>query len=216
MRATRDFRIVNYAANEQSWSLTSSVPWLKVEPAQGKLGGVDLYAVAAREQSETQTQEFRRQNQAHVDTIYDTEYQRFTRLNRILHIIMIVSFLSLALTGMTLKFSYTGWAAFLSHLFGGFESAGYIHRFAAVAMFGIFVTHLVDLFRRVRREYGGLWKMLLVILAACYLAVEAEGELQEDFRGRAIGAGASARAGSSRLRAFSRARRRLPTGGGAT
>ncbi len=88
------------------------------------------------------------------------EYQRFTRLNRILHIIMIVSFLSLALTGMTLKFSYTGWAAFLSHLFGGFESAGYIHRFAAVAMFGIFVTHLVDLFRRVRREYGGLWKML--------------------------------------------------------
>jgi len=34
--------------------------------------------------------------------------QRFTRLNRLLHIAMIVSFLSLALTGMTLKFSYTG------------------------------------------------------------------------------------------------------------
>ena len=88
------------------------------------------------------------------------EYQRFTRLNRILHIIMIVSFMSLALTGMTLKFSYTGWASFLSRLFGGFESAGYIHRLAAVAMFGIFVAHIVDLLRRVRRESGSLWKML--------------------------------------------------------
>ena len=88
------------------------------------------------------------------------EYQRFTRLNRILHIVMIVSFMSLALTGMTLKFSYTGWASFLSRLFGGFESAGYIHRFAAVVMFGIFVAHIVDLLRRVRRESGGLWKML--------------------------------------------------------
>jgi len=88
------------------------------------------------------------------------EYQRFTRLNRILHIVMIVSFMSLALTGMTLKFSYTGWASFLSRLFGGFESAGYVHRLAAVVMFGIFATHLVDLFRRVRRESGGLWKML--------------------------------------------------------
>jgi cytochrome b subunit of formate dehydrogenase len=88
------------------------------------------------------------------------EYLRFTRLNRTLHVVMIVSFMSPAPTGMTLKFSYTGWAAFLSHLFGGFETAGYIHRVAAVAMVGVFVTHLVDLYRRKRREYGS-WKALL-------------------------------------------------------
>ena len=41
-------------------------------------------------------------------------FERFTRLNRVLHIVMIVSFLSLALTGMTLKFSYTGWARFMA------------------------------------------------------------------------------------------------------
>ena len=85
---------------------------------------------------------------------------RFSRLNRILHIIMIISFMSLALTGMTLKFSYTGWAAFLSHLFGGYESAGYIHRVAAVFMVGIFVTHIVDLTRRKRREFK-TWRALL-------------------------------------------------------
>jgi cytochrome b subunit of formate dehydrogenase len=77
---------------------------------------------------------------------------RFTRLNRLLHIGMIVSFITLALTGMTLKFSYTGWAAILSRFFGGFESAGYLHRAAAVIMFGVFLAHLVDLVRMKRRE----------------------------------------------------------------
>ena len=87
-------------------------------------------------------------------------FERFTRLNRTLHIVMIVSFLSLALTGMTLKFSYTGWARFLSHLFGGFETAGYVHRFAAVLMIITFATHVVDLVRRKSREYGS-WRALL-------------------------------------------------------
>ncbi len=88
------------------------------------------------------------------------QYLRFSRLNRILHVIMIVSFMSLALTGMTLKFSYTGWAAILSHLFGGFESAGYIHRVAAVFMIGIFIAHIVDLARR-RKQAAQSWKAFL-------------------------------------------------------
>lgn len=86
--------------------------------------------------------------------------QRFTRLNRILHILMIVSFLTLALTGMTLKFSYTEWAVLLSKFFGGFESAGYLHRFAATIMIGVFITHLIDLFKLKRKEFGS-WKKLL-------------------------------------------------------
>ncbi len=89
------------------------------------------------------------------------QYLRFSRLNRILHIIMIVSFMSLALTGMTLKFSYTGWAAILSRLLGGYESAGYIHRVAAVAMMGVFFAHLWDLTRKKRHEAGG-WKNLIL------------------------------------------------------
>ena len=88
------------------------------------------------------------------------QYRRFTRLQRIQHIVMIVSFMSLALTGMSLKFSYTGWARVMSKLFGGFESAGYVHRVAAVLMIGMFVSHLVDLTRRKSREFGS-WKALL-------------------------------------------------------
>ena len=89
------------------------------------------------------------------------EYLRFSRLNRMLHVIMIVSFMSLALTGMTLKFSYTTWAVFLSHLLGGFETAGYIHRVAAVLMLGVFITHVVNLVQRKRHEFG-TWKSMLL------------------------------------------------------
>jgi cytochrome b subunit of formate dehydrogenase len=88
------------------------------------------------------------------------EFLRFSRLDRTLHILMIVSFMSLALTGMTLKFSYTRWAAIVSHGLGGYESAGYIHRMAALLMIGIFVTHLVDLWRR-KQQVWGSWRALL-------------------------------------------------------
>lgn len=88
------------------------------------------------------------------------QFQRFTRLNRVLHILMIVSFLTLALTGMTLKFSYTGWAVILSHLLGGFQSAGYIHRFAAVIMVSVFTTHIVNLIKTKKRENLSLMKFI--------------------------------------------------------
>ena len=91
----------------------------------------------------------------------EKQFLRFSRLNRFLHVTMILCFLSLALTGMTLKFSYTGWAVFLSHLFGGFESAGYIHRVAAFFMLTIFVVHVADLVRRKRKEFG-TWRSLLL------------------------------------------------------
>ena len=104
--------------------------------------------------------QMRRQNGRAPAAPQAAEYLRFTRLNRIQHAVMIVSFMSLALTGLTLKFSYTAWASTLSHLLGGFESAGYIHRVAASLMVGVFISHLVDLVRRKRREYGSWRKML--------------------------------------------------------
>lgn len=96
-----------------------------------------------------------------MDHSKEMQYQRFSRLNRILHVLMIVSFLSLALTGMSLKFSYTGWASLLSHIMGGFQFAGYVHRLAATAMIGVFLTHLIDLWRRRSKEFGS-WRALLL------------------------------------------------------
>ena len=90
----------------------------------------------------------------------ELQFVRFTFLNRCLHATMVASFLTLATTGMTLKFSYTKWAGFISHLLGGTEVTGAIHRFAALILVGVFCTHLWDLTRRRKTEFGS-WKTLL-------------------------------------------------------
>jgi cytochrome b subunit of formate dehydrogenase len=92
--------------------------------------------------------------------VKEIQVERFSRLNRVLHVLMIVSFISLALTGMTLKFSYTGWAVFMSQIFGGFEFAGFVHRFAAVIMLSAFIIHIIDLVRLKRKEKKSLKEML--------------------------------------------------------
>lgn len=88
------------------------------------------------------------------------EFVRFSRLHRTLHACMIVSFLTLALTGLSLKFSYTAWAFRLAHILGGFETAGFIHRTAAVVMFTTFTTHIVTLIRDKRRAEA-TWRSIL-------------------------------------------------------
>ena len=50
--------------------------------------------------------------------------------------IMILSFFTVALTGMALKFSYMGWAVVLSRMLGGFDTMGTLHRVGAVALLG--------------------------------------------------------------------------------
>jgi cytochrome b subunit of formate dehydrogenase len=82
--------------------------------------------------------------------------RRFPKLYRNLHIMVIVSFIGLALTGMTLKFSYAPWAAFLSRLLGGFETAGIIHRTCALITFTYFAMHVSDMIRR-KRAGGQSW-----------------------------------------------------------
>jgi cytochrome b subunit of formate dehydrogenase len=88
------------------------------------------------------------------------EFVRFTREERAMHICMVISFLSLALTGLSLKFSYTRWAVFMSHMLGGFQTAGFIHRTAAVIMFATFAMHIRGLFR-LKKEYGSWRKLVL-------------------------------------------------------
>jgi cytochrome b subunit of formate dehydrogenase len=88
------------------------------------------------------------------------EFVRFAHLYRVLHACMIVSFLTLAVTGLSLKFSYTPWAASFSRLLGGFETAGYIHRFAAIVMFSTFTAHVIGLFKQ-KRHNQTTWKAIL-------------------------------------------------------
>jgi cytochrome b subunit of formate dehydrogenase len=85
--------------------------------------------------------------------------RRFSNLNTRLHIIIVVTFLLLALTGLPLKFHHTAWAQLLMNLLGGVDSSRLIHRVAAIGTFGYAAFHLVHIFVRwaIRREHGLFW-----------------------------------------------------------
>jgi cytochrome b subunit of formate dehydrogenase len=87
-------------------------------------------------------------------------YRRFTAWERSMHLVMLLSFFTLALTGMVLKFSYMGWAQFFAGAVGGFATTGVLHRLGAVALIGIFMMHLWDVLKRKRRSGQGWWAFM--------------------------------------------------------
>jgi predicted CXXCH cytochrome family protein len=72
--------------------------------------------------------------------------RRFSMIQRITHLFVIVSFLLLVLTGMTLKFAYMDWAKVAATMLGGVKIAGLLHRFGAIITFGYFGFHVIYLF----------------------------------------------------------------------
>ena len=85
-------------------------------------------------------------------------YFRFNLYHRMLHGMVIVSFLGLALTGLPLKYAQTGWGAWLSHALGGPFTTGYLHRFFAIVTFLYFSLHLGYVVRLIiTRQPGIFW-----------------------------------------------------------
>jgi cytochrome b subunit of formate dehydrogenase len=86
-------------------------------------------------------------------------FTRFSRTDRLMHGFLMFSFLGLALTGLPLLFSHTHWASVLARMLGGVTVAGLLHRFFAVILIGVFVTHIARLLRRVfgEQDYSILW-----------------------------------------------------------
>ncbi len=70
--------------------------------------------------------------------------KRFNAYQRILHIVVAVSFLGAVASGMPLKYAETGWASkFMQVVFGSYQTAGVVHRVCAVVIFGYFFAHIV-------------------------------------------------------------------------
>jgi len=85
--------------------------------------------------------------------------RRFTTTQIWVHVIIVVSFLLLAGTGLPLKFSAAPWAPKLMALWGGPHAAGILHRIAAVVTFGYFGFHVLTVLYRMalKHERGYLW-----------------------------------------------------------
>lgn len=75
--------------------------------------------------------------------------KRFSPVERTLHVIVIVSFMLLAMTGLPLMYPTSVWAPHLIRLFGGVRMAHRIHLANAAITFGYFLFHLLYLAYRV-------------------------------------------------------------------
>ena len=83
-------------------------------------------------------------------------YRRFTASQRVLHVGLMLTFVGCALTGLPLLYAEEPWAATLARIFGGFESAGIIHRICASVMILVFSTHVVLLLSKAIARGGVL------------------------------------------------------------
>jgi len=85
--------------------------------------------------------------------------RRFNGTQIAIHVTIVISFLLLGATGLPLKFAEAAWAPALMKLFGGAQTAGYLHRFAAIVTFGYFAWHLsmVTYDLLVKKERGFFW-----------------------------------------------------------
>jgi cytochrome b subunit of formate dehydrogenase len=75
----------------------------------------------------------------------DEWFTRFVPFERLLHFMVVTSFLTLVITGMPLKFYYTDWAKFIFNVIGGPDTARALHRLGAIVTFIYFALHLGSL-----------------------------------------------------------------------
>ncbi|MDH3577584.1 MAG: hypothetical protein OEO71_07155 [Gammaproteobacteria bacterium] len=85
--------------------------------------------------------------------------RRFRRKDMRMHVVIITTFMLLALTGLPLKFHGAPWAQQLVDILGGIDSTRFIHRIAAIGTFGYMLVHIIDVFVRsvFRKERGMFW-----------------------------------------------------------
>lgn len=83
-----------------------------------------------------------------------TSIRRFTKINRVNHILVMVTFFGLTATGIPLVFNDRPWAQFLANLFGGVVIAGVWHRVFATMLILNFVLHFVHLTIAFQRRSG--------------------------------------------------------------
>lgn len=73
------------------------------------------------------------------------KFRRFPVFHRVLHLVVIVTFTLLSITGFTLHFSHHGWARVLAVLFGGATGLAWIHRASAAVFYVCVMLHLIYL-----------------------------------------------------------------------
>jgi len=70
-------------------------------------------------------------------------FYRFSVLHRFFHLVVLVSFTLLALTGLPLKYSACTLSQWVMMLFGGADGAAAVHRWMGMVTFGYLIAHVL-------------------------------------------------------------------------
>jgi cytochrome b subunit of formate dehydrogenase len=86
-------------------------------------------------------------------------YIRFTPSQRLLHAIIVFTFLGLAATGLAMHFSRAGWSGSFAQAVGGFAAILFFHKLCAVVLTAAFLAHVADVGYRalIRKQWWLLW-----------------------------------------------------------
>jgi cytochrome b subunit of formate dehydrogenase len=89
----------------------------------------------------------------------DVYVVRFAKVHRFTHLLIVVSFILLAATGLPLMFYYTSWGQALEQLGGGLEVTRVVHRVCAVITLIYALIHIVYVFKKavIERKYSILY-----------------------------------------------------------
>ena len=81
--------------------------------------------------------------------------KRFSRLDRVFHLFLMLTFLIQAGTGFSRLFITTAWGMRLGRVFGGYEAAYLVHQWVGVLMIAGFVVHIGYLMTRIEWQNLG-------------------------------------------------------------
>ncbi|MHC5011971.1 MAG: cytochrome c3 family protein [Planctomycetota bacterium] len=85
-------------------------------------------------------------------------YRRFPATYRVIHFMVVFSFLLLALTGLPLRYSDRDWSKVIFDILGGPESVRFLHRVGGAMTFTYFGVYIVHIMRRLFRGERGLFR----------------------------------------------------------
>ena len=77
------------------------------------------------------------------NTFPEEKFERFCVLHRLMHLAVLIGFVCLAVTGMSLALSSQGWARGVMWLLGGVSGAGALHRFFAVTTYSCVIIYVL-------------------------------------------------------------------------
>jgi len=84
--------------------------------------------------------------------------KRFSKLDRLFHLSLMVTFLIQAATGFGRIYATAGWGQKVCNVFGGYDNASLVHHWVGGLMMAGFAIHLLYLLSRIR--WNNLWQSL--------------------------------------------------------